>query len=299
MQPPSASFLLSQPELVTPAAPWCAPLDNLELGILLIAQPWLAAGGMRRADLERQLSGLGRDLPIGPLYFQRVNRAVARLEEIGAVRGDGAGRSRRFVVTPDGFAALILNLSVLSADPTIDGREFEFKRALVAMWNLILVRVAELPQDVQLDPELESFFDAVEEIELLGHQVITDELVRQSLDILALIRIQRERIAGLLQQAESSHERIRSQAEPLRDVDLARLTRRLAPGAASLVESPAAAAMARALAATALPDLNLRATVLRYRRYLGYLDELSSMYAQELGIVDLAAMRRLAGRAPE
>jgi hypothetical protein len=292
------AVLLHNPELVQAVAPWCVVLDNLELGILLLAQPWLASGGMRRADLERQLSHLAQDLPIGPVYFQRVNRAVARLEDMEAVSGEGSGRWRRFVVTPRGFAALILNLRVLHADPTIDGSEFEFKRALVAMWNLVLERVSELPEELPLDPALEDFFHEVEGLEVWGRRVVTDELVGRALDILGLIEVQRQRIAQLLEQTERRLEQLRAQGELLRDVDLADLAKRLAPGAAaSLMEDPAAAAMVRVLATTALPDLNLRVAALRYRRYVEYLDELATLYSRELRVVDLDAMRRLAGRA--
>jgi 2-methylcitrate dehydratase PrpD len=98
-------FLLGNSDLVEPAAAWCIWLDNIELGILLLAQPWIAAGGLRRADLERQLQRLGGDMPIGPIYFQRVSRAVRSLEERDQVQGQGSGRGRRFTVTPQGFAA--------------------------------------------------------------------------------------------------------------------------------------------------------------------------------------------------
>jgi hypothetical protein len=297
MRQPSASFLLSNPSLVAPVAPWCAALDNLELGILLLTQPWLAGGGQRRADLERQLSRLAVDLPIGPIYFQRVKRAVTRLGEIGAVRSEGSGRSGRFVVTPRGFAALILNLRVLREDPTIDGSEFELKRALVAMWNLVFERFSALPEELPLDPEMEAFFDEVESLEVWDRKVITDEMLGRALDILVLIADQSRRVKQLLAMTESRLEQLRSKLEEMNVVDLARLAESRGPGAASsLARDPAAAEMIRTIATTALPGFNLRAAALRYRRYLEYLEDLAGMYSRELRVVDFEAIRQLSRR---
>lgn len=290
------SFLLTNPDLVTRMAPWCVILDNLELGILLLGQPWVSGGGMRRADLERQLAHLARDLPLGPVYFQRVSRTVLRLEEIEALQGHGSGRSRRFAVTPRGFAALILNLRFLGADPTVDGSEFELKRALVAMWNLVLERVSELPSEIRLASEMERFFDEVEEIEILGHPVITDAIVTQALDVLGLVEIQRRRVLQLLESAESRLERLSSQAELLRGVDLTNLAESVLPGSsAPLTADPETTTIIRTLATRTLPQLGLRATALRYRSYLEYLARLTTLYSGELRVVNLDTLRRLAG----
>jgi hypothetical protein len=291
------TFLLDNPELVTPAAPWCVRLDNLELGTLLLAQPWVAGGGIGRADLERQLSHLAKDLPLGPVYFQRVNRAVAKLEEMEAMRGRGSGRSRRFVLTPRGFAALILNLRVLVTDPTVDGSEFELKRALVAMCNLVLERVSELPGEVPLDPEMDRFFDEAEGLTVLGHRVITDEIVSQALDILGLVEIQRQRILHLLEVAVDRLEQLSAHADVLGGVDLAHLPESIAPGDATpLADDPATTGMVRSLATHALPQLSLRATILRYRSYLDYLDRLTRLYSRELKVMDIGTLRQLTGR---
>ena len=130
---------------------WRSRIDNLELGILLFTQPWLAGDGLRRADLERLLGRLGADLPLGAIYFQRVKRAVTRLEEIGALRGLGEGRARRFVMTPEGFAAFLFNLRALHEDPTLDGSEFELKRALAAMWGLAFERLGDFAPTAGFD----------------------------------------------------------------------------------------------------------------------------------------------------
>lgn len=293
----SPSFLLGNPDLVAPVAPWCVRLDNLELGMLLLAQPWVAGGGLRRADLERQLAHLARDLPLGPVYFQRVNRAAAKLEAVAALAGRGSGRARRFAVTPQGFAALILNLRVLFADPTVDGSEFELKRALVAMWNLVWERLAQLPDEVELEGDLERFFDEVEALEVLGRRVITDEVLGRALDVLALVEVQRRRVEGLLEAAEKRLAALAPQADQLRGVDLARLAGGRDAGAGSAQGTEAiATALVRHLAGRALPQLSLQATVLRYRGYLDYLAELTRLYAKELRVVDLATVRRITGR---
>jgi hypothetical protein len=286
------TFLLHNPELVTPVAPWCVAVENLELGILLLAQPWMAGDGVRRADLERQLGELAVTLPLGPVYFQRVKRAVARLVEIGAMQAVGSGRSQSFVVTAQGFATLILNLRVLRADPTIDGSEFELKRALVAMWNLVLERMGELPEEVQLPPESERFFDQVEELTVLGEQVISEQVMAEALDLLRLVATQREQVKRLLAAALQRLDRAEAEAGTLRGVDLSQLAARgFDRAAAILADTPGALAMVRGMAAGVLPQLNLRATVLRYRQYLQYLDELTTLYAGELKTVDLDAVR--------
>ena len=53
-------ILLDNPELVEPLAPWCVILDNLELGILLVAQPWLAVDGLRRRRAGPRCRNPGR-----------------------------------------------------------------------------------------------------------------------------------------------------------------------------------------------------------------------------------------------
>jgi hypothetical protein len=190
--------LLDDPE-VTAEAPWCATLDNLELGILILAVPWASGLGLRRAELERQLERL--KLPLGPLYFQRVKRAVARLEEIGALGATGDGRSRRFVATPEGFAALLLNLCVLRGDPTLDGSEFELKRTVVALLSHFLEQVSELPErEPRLSPLTEPFFAAIEALTVLGRPVISDEIETKALDILSLIAEQRRQVELRLSQ---------------------------------------------------------------------------------------------------
>jgi len=293
----SPEFLLEHAEMVTPSAPWCVVLDNLELGTLLLAQPWLAGDGLRRADLERQLTGLATELPLGPVYFQRVNRAVARLEAIGAVAGVGSGRSRRFLATPPGFGALLLNLRVLRRDPTIDGSEFELKRALVAMWNLVLERLARLPDHGALPPDAKRFLEDVDRLTVLGQRVVTEQVVDEALDVLRLVAIQREHIIRRLDEARERLRLAEVRAGTLRDVDPARLGSGTASGTANPpVGAPGALATVVALATSVLPQLSLRATVLRYERYRHYLDGLTTLYAAELKTVDLGVVRGMLAR---
>ena len=290
----SPAFLLENGDLVEPAAPWCVWLDNLELAILLLAQPWLADEGLRRAELERQLQRLGTDMPLGPVYFQRVSRTVTSLEERQQVHGSGTGRSRRFVVTSRGFAALILNLQVIRSDPTIDGAEFEFKRALVAVCNLVLEQLSSTPPDVEVGAGLAGFLDDVERLEVWGRPVVTENILADAFDVLHLIDVQRQRIHTMLTHAEQRFERARASTRLMRGAmfrpsggptggargprEVGRLVRSLLPVAAGLA-----------------PELAARAAVTRYRTYLEYLDRLVTLYSARLDVVDLAMFRRVVG----
>jgi hypothetical protein len=283
VEPPPPALLL---EASAPEAPWCTALDNLELGILLLAQPWVAGAGVRRADLDRQLARL--DLPFGAVYFQRVKRAVARLEEIGILHGSGEGRARSFAATPEGFAALLLNLCALRADPALDGGEFELKRSLVAMLNLLFERLADLPEEeTPAPPEIERFFDEVERVAVSGRRVITEEVERQALDVLRLIAEQRRQVERRL---SAARERLAHAGGEGTDIDLSRLAENgFGEVSARLAETPEALAALRRLARGAFPRLRFAAAVLRYERYLDYLDGLASLYAAELTTVGLRA----------
>jgi hypothetical protein len=279
------SFLLRNPDLVLPEAPWCCWLNNVELGILLLAQPWMAEAGVGRSDLERQLGNLGGGVPIGPLYFQRINRAVARLEKRRQLNALEDGRHRRYVLSPHGFAALLLNLQVLREDPTVDGAEFEMKRALVSIGNVVLERVLELPDELEIAPDLERWFESVDEIRIWKQTVMTDEVFGRAFSILELVEAQRLRIEGLLAAAEDQLEDARLRAEMLERADLSQL-----PVAGADLD--AVLGMARDLATGVAPRLAARARALRYRAYLEYLDELTRMYSRELHVVSIQGFRR-------
>ncbi len=280
------SFLLGNPNLVLAEAPWCATLDNLELTILLLAQPWATAGtGLRRAALERQLASL--DLPLGPIYFQRIKRAVTRLEEIGVLDGWGEGRSRRFVVTPEGFAALLLNLCVLRADPTLDGSEFELKRSLVATLNRFFEKLSERPEEPPLSPKTEGFLSDVEQLVVGGEPVITEEIEREALNVLHLIDKQRQQVERLLNSAKERQACKESRTGSLSEADLERIAEAGFGDVLALlgneldVSEPVDS-----------PWLGYAATVLRYEQYLRYLEELASLYAGELKTVGIRGFPR-------
>ncbi len=286
------TFLLDNPDLVRPLAPWCARRDNLELALLLLSLPWLAATGLRRAELERQLGALGPDMPVGPVYFQRVSRAVRGLESDGALGGTGRGRNRRFATTPAGFASLILNLRVLGGDPTVDASEFEFKRALVAMWNVVAERLIELPADTAAPEDAERFFGEVEAVALWGRPVITDAVVRDAFDVMGLVDRQRHRVRALRAAAAAGLEQADTRSRLLRETPLDRL------GAMALDEVERARLLetVRSLAGQTIPALRARSTLVRYDAYLTYLDALSSLYARELKVVDFARFRAVVAR---
>lgn len=291
MTAPTPAFLLEHPELVGPVAPWCSWLENHELGILLLAQPWLAGQGLRRSELQEQLERLAADLPLGPVYFQRVSRAAGVLEERGQLRAQGTGRQRRYQTTAEGFAALILNLQVLHADPTLDGSEFELKRALVALWNLVAQRMAGASDAVESSAEMGALLEELGRLRVWDQPVITEQVVTDGLDILRLIRTQRERLDGLEAEAR---QRLAAAAAPHRLVGAPPASKpgrrgRREPASPVLME---ALAMVRVVASGLAPRLAGEAAVLRYRAYGEYLDGLAKLYAKEFRIVDLAAARR-------
>ena len=284
----SPAFLLEHAEIVTPTAPWCCWLTNLELAILLLTQPWLSEVGLSRADLERQLDRLGASMPVGTVYFQRVNRAVATLEARGQLVGLGTGRTRRFVLSPAGFAAMLLNLQVVRGDPTVDGRRFEFKRALVSMANVVLDRLLELPSDVSLDPALDEWFDAVEALEVWGRPVMNDAVYADAFNVLRLVERQQERVRQLERLAEAKLATAETPAALAREARLVQ-----AGGRAETTDADLTAMLrtARSLAGAGLPRLSARAEIARYRAYQAYLVELTTLYASELRVVDMGLFR--------
>jgi hypothetical protein len=286
-----ADFLLGNPDLVQAVAPWCTTLDNLEIAIIVLAQPWMTDNGLRRAELEHQLDRLATDLPVGPTYFQRINRTTKSLEERGILSTTGSGRARRFAVTAEGFAALILNLRSLHADPTIDGSEFELKRAIVATWNQVHRRMLELPAELTQSPEIDAFFAQVEQLSIWGRPVISEQLIREAFDILGLIALQRARIHSLRAAALRQAGDARARTELVQGADLSQGMR---DAEHPLADSPETLEMVRALATTSVPELQARARMARYDAYLHYLDHLTELHAGALATVDITRLRALA-----
>lgn len=290
-------FLLANPNIVTPVAPWCRFLDNLDLGILLIAQPWDAIGELRRADLEQRLKQLALGLPLGAIYFQRINRAVAELENAGSLRGKGKERARTYRATPEGFAALILNLNVLRADPTLEGGEFEFKREMTAYWNLAAQGLVDAPAPPTPLPGMPEFFEAVDRVSVLGRPVMTPEVIEHTFDVSWLLRLQRRQVEQLEAQAKKRLEETITQAEFLRATDVSRLDfSELGEHGDALKKNPAFLAVIRQLATSDAPVRSLRAQIARYRAYMAYLNELEATYAPAFNVVKMESFRqRMAG----
>ncbi len=284
--------LLNSP-LAQKAAPWCRPLDNLELGIVLLAQPWIVGAGLRRSDVERQLSTLASSLPLGHLYFQRVNRAVAGLEARKVLIGSGDGRDKRFALTPEGFGALILNLHVLWADPTLDGSEFEFKLELVAHWNLTLDRLLTSIPDLSFPPEARFFFERIEQLTVFGKPVITPQLMKGAFSLIQLIAHQRDHVTRLKSGAETRLAQTSAVSEFFHTADLSQLNLDGFGEQAALVRStPAVLELVRTIATSGAPQLTARAQIIRYEAYLDYLKRIESAYSSALNVVDINAFRR-------
>ena len=286
----SPAFLLGHPEIVTPTAPWCCWLTNLELAILLLTQPWLSETGLSRADLERQLGRLGADMPVGAIYFQRVNRASATLEAREQLVGRGTGRTRRFALTPAGFAAMLLNLQVVRDDPTVDGRRFEFQRALVSMANVVLDRLLELPPEGSVGPSLDEWFDRVDALAVWGRPVMSDAVYADAFNVLRLVERQQERVRQLERLAKAKLAGAATPAALARQARVAQVGGSFGTTDADLTAMLRAA---RSLAAAGLPQLSARADIVRYRAYQAYLTELTTLYASELRVVDMGLFRRV------
>ncbi len=279
MEQITTAFLLDNPELVLPVAPWCRVLDNLELVTCMLAQPWVAGKGVKRAELERQLQALAAELPLGRIYFQRVNRATKALAACGLLGVVGSGRTRRFVLRPRGFAGLILNLRYLHSDPTMDGSEMEIKRSLVGMWNLLVERWLEVPREVPPEEGEVGFLSEAEALGLWGQSVLPEARVRRAMDVRELIALQRQKVSSLRSETREALRPATASSQMLRGLDVTGshgTGRELIP----------------VLVRRTLPALSLRARLLRYEAYLGYLDSLDALYGAELRVADFAMFRQ-------
>jgi len=290
MLAPTPAVLLENPELVSAQAPWCTWLENHELAILLLAQPWLARSGVRRSELQGELERLAGDLPLGPLYFQRISRSAELLADRGQLRRQGSGRARRYQTTVGGLAALILNLQVLRADPTVDGSEFEMKRALVALWNLVAVQMTGAALAVEAAPGMARLLEGLGHLEIWGRPVISDAVLEGAFDLLGLIRTQRERVAKLEVEAEARRRAVAA-GYPLA-ASAGPSSRKVQAAVAAPESVEEAVALARAVATGIVPRIEAEAAQLRYRAYARYLEGLGRLYTRTLPVVDLASVRR-------
>jgi hypothetical protein len=211
--------------------------------------------------------------------------------------GSGDGRERRFALAPEGFAALILNLHVHRADPTLDGSEFELKLELVAHWNLTLDRLLTSLPDIAFPPTMQSFFDRLEHLAVFGKPVITSELIKSAFSLVQLIAHQRDNVMRLKSQAQTRLAQTHALTEFFRTADLSQLNLDgLGEHATLLKESPAIQEVVRTIATSGAPQLSARAQIIRYEAYLDYLKRLEVAYSAELKVVDITMFRqRLAG----
>ena len=218
-----------------------------------------------------------------------MNRAAATLEARGQLVGCGTGRTRRFVLTPAGFAAMLLNLQVVRDDPTVDGRRFEFKRALVSMANVVLDRLLEVPSDASLGSSLDEWFDTVDALAVWGRPVMNDAVYVDAFNVLRLVERQQDRVRQLQRLAEAKLASAETPAALARQATLAQTV-----GSAGVGDADVSAMLrtARSLAAAGLPQLAARAEIVRYRAYQEYLAGLTTLYASELRVVDMALFRR-------
>ena len=170
----------------------------------------------------------------------------------------------------------MLNLQVVRDDPTVDGRWFEFKRALVSMANVVL------------DPALDEWFDAVDTLEVWGRPVMNDAVYADAFNVLRLVERQQERVRQLERLAEAL---LSSAATPAALARQARLTQVDRAEGTTYADLATMLRTARSLATAGLPQLAARADLVRYRSYQGYLVELATLYASELRVVDIGLFR--------
>jgi len=283
----SPRSLLENPGAVLAEAPWCRTYDPVEMGVLLATHPIPIGDGLNRGQIDTRLRALADDLPLGHVYYQRVNRAVAHLDDQCALRGEGRGRNRCFSMTPEGFVGLVLNLQVLRSDPTIDGSEFELKREIVAMWNLLLMRLAPLIDSSSLPPALVEFYQQVAKVKIAGEPVLNDRTFRPAFDIGALVDQQRKRVQRFRDEA------VRQHTEAIEQTEL--LTR---PGSTGvelppeLRNNPEVQRIVREFATSGIPELSFAAKISRYEAYLSYLDQLDEMYGPRLELDHIDSLGR-------
>jgi len=222
-----------------------------------------------------------------------VDHVEAAAEASECLRAEGTGRNQRFILSPAGFAAILLNAQVLRVDPTLDGSEFEFKRAMVSMWNLLAEQIMASPPNVRLAPEFRQFFMEVDKLTIWGRPVMTESVVRDAFDVLALVERQRQKVQLLRDEARARLSLATAEAELVRGVDLSHLQLPDPAGELALLrDNPEFAEMIRSLAVQAMPQLALEAKIARYDAYLDYLKELAGIYGRRLRHVDLGTFRR-------
>jgi hypothetical protein len=251
----------------------------MELWAALFTAPWVDEDGPRVATIERHLATMGIGLPLGPVYFQRVNRLVADLAECHILKARGADRARQYSLTPEGFVAVVLNMSATFADPTVEGIEFELKR-VIAETQAALAGLFTAPEDVEIPPRLAKFFSDVDEVELLGKRVMSRDVAIEAFSIHALVERQIRHVRRLHAAADAQVHQARAAATIEADPRALEEAFRVAFGTPELRLSADTLRMAVQVARSPAATSAAEANALRYVHELAYLEELARHYAR-------------------
>jgi hypothetical protein len=267
-------------DTTTSIAPWCRRLEPMEMSLLLIAVPFI--GPVRRADFPRRLSDVGiTESLIGALYFQRIDRTVEQFVKIGAMEHEGASREKAYRTTAKGFAAILLNLSVLDRDPTLDGTEFELKREIAAALHVgIGAAIAAVPHLPAQSPARQ-FFEELFKLEVLGRSVVSNELLVSAADVHALINRQRQNVGKRLERVQREANEMHALRRILGAAGLGGAVKSgLVQEAPAFLSQPEFLGVATALATSGAPEAEVQSRILRYQAYTAYLDRLSELYGK-------------------
>lgn len=285
--PETPEALLGHPAVLK-TAPWCRQLDPFELAVVLSLMPQGFGRDASCAELLVRVSEMGGTIALGKAYFQRVNRTVGHFVKWRIAGVSGRGTRRAFHLRPEGFAALVLNVRRLDADPTNDPSEFELKREVVTVWALMLDQLKDLPA-ARPPPVMLDFLEHVDELTVGRRRILTPDVIEETFDIFAFIGRQRRQVESSLTAIEGLVTMVETSAVAFQGVDLRELVH---PDLVDDADAASVLEVAAQLMTTRLPSLVLRARALRYRRYLDYLDDLVGMYGETFKGVDLGAYRR-------
>jgi hypothetical protein len=138
-----------------------------------------------------------------------------------------------------------------------------------------------------------AFFSKVDGLSVLGHPVVTTQVVKDAFNIRRLIAQQRHNVQRLKGLCQERLAQTRAHMEFLRGADISKLDlEALGEQATSLRSNPALLEIVRGLATSAIPQLSVEAQIIRYEAYLQYVDRLEHTYAKELKVVDISTFRR-------
>lgn len=202
----------------------------------------------------------------------------------------GGGRRHGYVLTPFGFVTLILNLRALKKDPVMEPAEFEMRRETVAAISIMLSTLFSGAGRPGMSRDVHSFFREVDDVSVARTRVMSPTLVVDTTSILSLIGRQRANVERRRLELEQAAEGLEREHGSLKDLKV-ELPRNLTRDAAS--ERLLTTAWDRAR--LKLPFLSVRALRAGYARYLGYLDDLVTIYSGTLDEVSLSDYRHARG----